>query len=101
MRLIIHDDAEAEIRETARRYGAERGELGADFFEKLEDCIRHVLADPTRFPVDQYSPRRTAVRFSILKRFPYKVLFLVEDDLVRVISVSHFRRHPRHWRGRI
>jgi hypothetical protein len=101
MRLIIHDEAEVEIRETARRYGAERRELATDFLAKLEDCIRDVLADPTRFALDRYSPRRTAVRMSILKRFPYKVLFLVEDDLVRLISVSHFRRHPRHWRRRI
>jgi toxin ParE1/3/4 len=34
------------------------------------------------------------VRRALLRRFPYSVFFLVEDDLAIVLAVHHRRRDP-------
>jgi len=35
-----------------------------------------------------------------MTRFPYAILYVLLEDRVLVVAVSHFHRKPDHWRGR-
>jgi hypothetical protein len=49
-----------------------------------------IAAMPTRWMVASGDIRR-----SLMKRFPYVILFrIVSDDSIRVTVVKHERRHP-------
>jgi len=40
------------------------------------------------------------VRRKLLRRFPYGVFFVLQDDEVIVIAIMHTRRQPNEWRSR-
>jgi toxin ParE1/3/4 len=64
--------------------------LGRDFVDEFERQILTIAAMPTRWMVASGDVRR-----SLMRRFPYAILFrIVADDTIRVTVVKHERRHP-------
>ncbi len=41
------------------------------------------------------------VRRSLLKKFPYAVVFIVMAEEIRILAVAHGRRRPGYWRARM
>ena len=41
------------------------------------------------------------VRRSLVRRFPYGVLYAEENDGVLVLAVMHLHRNPGYWKGRV
>ncbi len=70
--------------------------LGEDFIEDVERSI----ALFTEFP-SLGSPAPSATRRVHLSRFPYSLVYLVADDVIRVIAVEHQSRRPGFWRDRV
>ena len=95
MRLEIVDAALAEAQATKVYYAAVRTELGDAFVAELDATIARVMARPLAWPSRDGNTRR-----SLLNRFPYTVVFRVEDELIRVIAVMHQRQRPGYWQGR-
>lgn len=56
-----------------------------------------VVAAPLRYRV----VRKPNFRRASLTRFPYKVIYLDLDGRVEILAVSHNRRRPGYWTGRI
>jgi toxin ParE1/3/4 len=46
-------------------------------------------------------PRDVGVRRKLLQRFPYAIVFVETEEVVRVISVMHGHRRPAFWRRRL
>jgi len=44
--------------------------------------------------------KRRNVRWKLMNKFPYRVVFQVREDLITVIGVIHSARHDRQWRLR-
>ncbi|WP_438003790.1 hypothetical protein [Sorangium sp. So ce321] len=40
------------------------------------------------------------VRWWLVRRFPYSVLYRVRDDHIRILAIAHQNRRPFYWRGR-
>jgi plasmid stabilization system protein ParE len=40
------------------------------------------------------------IRWWLVKRFPYSVLYRIREDHIRVLAVAHQKRRPFYWRGR-
>jgi toxin ParE1/3/4 len=40
------------------------------------------------------------VRRALLRRFPYSLFFVVEDEVLIVIACFHASRDPSHWQKR-
>jgi plasmid stabilization system protein ParE len=40
-------------------------------------------------------------RRALLRRFPYPVLYVLEDQLILVTAVFHGHRDPRRWSERV
>jgi plasmid stabilization system protein ParE len=95
-RLIIRPEAEMELAEAFDWY--ERGVpgLGTDFLSATDVVIHSILTNPFQYPLIYKSIRR-----SLLRRFPYQVLFLTEEDTIIIVAVFHGARNPRHWQDRI
>ena len=36
-----------------------------------------------------------------LKRFPYAVVYWIDDGALRIIAVMHLHREPGYWHGRV
>jgi hypothetical protein len=85
--------AAREVREAARYYEAQVTGLGFVFIGELRAAIRRIELNPQAWcPLDKTLRRcRTA-------RFPYGVIYAIENGYILVVSVMHLHRHPDSWR---
>ena len=54
-----------------------------------------IFTSPLMFPVVF-----KAVRRALLRRFPYALFFVIEDEVIFVIACFHGNRDPLQWQNR-
>ncbi len=96
LRLIIRPEAEAELAEAFDWYERRVPGLGADFLAAVDAALDAVLSHPLQHPVVYRTVHRALTR-----RFPYQVLFVVEEDTVVIVAVFHGARDPSIWQDRL
>ena len=90
--LVIRPEAEADIAEAYRWYEDQQPELGADFLLALDTTFQLIRQNPNLYPKLYKDIRRVLIR-----RFPYGIFYLEEEDRVVVLAVLHARRDPGQW----
>ncbi len=94
--LIIRPEARDDLLDAFHWYQDQRQGLGFDF--KL--CADGAITKITRSPLI-YKKVYKDVRRVVLKRFPFSVYYLVDNDRLIVLAVLHARRDPENWKSRI
>lgn len=94
--LITRPEAEVDIEASALWYEGRRSGLGFRFLDELNEVLSRVVEGPHQFPVIDKGVRR-----ALLRRFPYGIYFMAEQDCVVVLAVLHLHRDPDTWRQRI
>ncbi len=94
-RLEFHPEAQAEFEWAARFFEEKAAGLGVDFVRVVERLARRVLDFPNSGQA--FGPR---LRRMLVPRFPYGLLYSVEDDRIFVVAVMHLHRQPGYWRPR-
>lgn len=94
--LVFHDNVELELRSSYRWHERQRSGLGEDLLGEIRNCLDRIEHDPESLPVIS-----GAVRFGLVKRFPFVIYFRVLADRVEVLAIVHGRRKSRVWRSRI
>jgi plasmid stabilization system protein ParE len=77
-------------------YESQARGLGEEFILDVEASLK-LIAD---FP-HLGSPGPAGTERIHLRRFPYSVVYRLEESLLRVIAVEHQRRRPFFWRDRV
>lgn len=95
MTVLFHPEAEAELNEATDYYEAIEAELGYDFAGEVYSAVERIIALPKAWPVVEGDIRRSLVR-----RFPYGILYSEEPGGVYIISVMHLNRSPDYWKHR-
>ncbi len=95
MRVVLDPAAAAELREAAVFYEECREGLGQEFLASVEAAFVAIARRPNLW-------RRLKGRFRrcLVHRFPYGVVYAVEDDVVYVAAVMHLKRKPGYWESR-
>ena len=93
--LRLRPEAEAEIEEAFRWYQERRSGLGSDFLLCLEETLEKIEHAPFVYPVVYRSIHRALIR-----RFPYGIFYVVEENRVTVLAVFHSNRDPGIWKDR-
>lgn len=96
MRHEFHPEARFEFRESAAFYEGCRSGLGVAFADEIESVIERILEAPDRWPFLEQDVRRC-----LAHRFPFGVLYTIEQDYVLIIAVMHCSRRPGYWRHRV
>jgi len=96
-RLIVRPEAEADITKSAIWYASREPELG------LEPCghPNTQLRSPFTIPGFLCIRKSPEVRRVLVKKFPYRIFYIVDHDLLVVFAVLHGARHERIWRQRL
>ena len=97
-RLIIRPEAEADIIEAAVWYEAREHGLGLAFTSEIQAAIQRALLTPLLYLHLREVPH---VRRILVRRFPYRVFYIVRADAVVVFAVLHATQHERHWEQRM
>ncbi len=96
MALTFSALARDELAEAKRYYNRLQKGLGDQFQHEAEIAANRIMEYPLawQFEIDPF-------RRFLLNRFPYKMLYVVENDHILVIAISHQHRQPDYWIDRI
>jgi len=95
-RIKLSEAALADLRSAAAWYEHHRAGWGDVFLVAVEAALQKIRRSPERFPIADEPVRR-----ALLRRFPYGVFYVTEEDRIDVIAIIHSSRDPETWRRRI
>jgi plasmid stabilization system protein ParE len=93
--VIFTQAARAELIAAQDWYESEASGLGRRFREAVDVLAKRMSENPHQFPVVLNDVRR-----ALLRRFPYALFFVIEDDELIVIACFHASRDPSRWQNR-
>ena len=96
MRYSFHPEARAEFKEATIYYSEKSPSLGVAFYSEVENAIEKIVEDP-----DLYRVIDEDVQRCLTKRFPYAVLYTIEDNYILILAVMHCSREPSYWKHRL
>ena len=97
MKMVVFDsEASDELHSAARYYEEKQEGLADEFMEEVEQAKERIGRMPQAFPLHTGSDLRKC----ILRRFPYTIFFLEQEDRVWIAAVAHQKRRPGYWSGR-
>ena len=87
--------AQQELDDAVAWYNKQAPGLGQDFLDELDRAVRRAVAFP--FSCPEIDP---GVRRCLLARFPYGLIYGIDQETIVVVAVAHLHREPRYWIGR-
>lgn len=96
MILSFHPEAEAEFNDAIDYYEDKERGLGYDFAVEVYATIQRITTFPKAWPVMENDVRRSLVR-----RFPYGILYSEATEEIWVVAVMHLHRTPEYWKHRV
>ncbi len=95
MRYVFHPEALTEYAEAVQSYAEHRVEVAQAFINAIEDAVYRIKKSPARYIVIDEDVRRCMTR-----KFPYGILYTIEQDYILILAVMHCSREPGYWKGR-
>jgi plasmid stabilization system protein ParE len=92
MKVIFSKYAKQELEDAASFYELEYPGLGEKFKEEVRRAILRIVDYP-----EAWSIERGEVRKYLLHKFPYKILYSIEQDYIFIITIAHGHRKPDYW----
>jgi plasmid stabilization system protein ParE len=96
MKYSFHPEAESEFENAIDYYEEKEQGLGYDFAVEVYSTIERILAHPRAWPIIEEDIRRSLVR-----RFPYGILYADAEEEIFIVAVMHLHRDPEYWKRRI
>jgi len=94
-KLLFHPQVNTELLDALKYYHEISPELSEDLLNKFQDSINLIFARPKLNPLIKRKYRKVN-----LERFPYKVIFSLDDDVIKILAFTHHKRKPSYWKGR-
>lgn len=90
------DEAKEDYYKIMNWYEQERPGLGMRFYELMNKLFQKLELSPSN-----YSYYSKPYRHTILKGFPYRIVFKVEGNKVRINAIFHTSRSAKELRKRL
>jgi hypothetical protein len=88
--------AQQEVDDAVSWYNNQTENVGLGFLDELDRAVRLVKSYPLAFTEIEPEIRRCR-----LARFPYALIYGIEQQTIIVIAVAHLRRQPGYWSDRL
>ena len=95
MKYVFHPAVLNEYAEAVQYYTEQRVEVAQAFVNAIEDAVYRIRETPARYTAIDEDVRRCMAR-----RFPYGVLYTIEQDYILILAVMHCSREPGYWKSR-
>lgn len=95
MSFSFHPDPEKEFNEAIEYYEDLESGMGYDFALEVHSAFKRSIAFPKAWPEIEEDIRRSLVR-----RFPYGILYSEEQSGIFIIAVMNLHRKPGYWKPR-
>jgi plasmid stabilization system protein ParE len=89
-KLIIKEEAIRDITEAALWYSQKQSLLGNKFIEEVEGAFNSIHSNPFLYQVQKKN-----IRYGYIKRFPYMVIYEIDENDIIVYGVIQAQRNPK------
>lgn len=96
MTYSFHPEAHVEFKEATLHYSEKSRLLGLAFYSEVEHAIEKIVENPLLYRVIDEDVRRC-----LTKRFPYAILYSIEEHYILILAVMHCSREPSYWKHRL
>ncbi len=95
-KLILLNEAEIEMQQAYDWYEEKSIGLGDDFMLCIDSKMQAILRTPLI-----YQKVYKNIRRAVIRRFPYCIFFIKEDNVIQILSIFHAHKNPMTFRNKI
>jgi plasmid stabilization system protein ParE len=95
MKYVFHPEALTEYAEAVEYYLQQGSEVAQAFIDTVENAVYQIRESPARWGVIDEDVRRY-----LTQKFPYGILYTIEQDYILILAVMHCSRKPGDWKNR-
>ena len=96
MRIRFAEAANNELNDACDWFEQQQSGLGARFRRDVREAALLIAKAPLLFPIELEDVRRY-----VMARFSYTLRYVLRDDEVWIMAVSHQHRRPDYWVDRV
>jgi len=96
MKSRFHEAARAELAEAVAYYDAKAFGLGDRLLVEVKTATRYIEQYPEIAPIIDAD-----VRANVLVRFPYSLMYVVEEHELFILAFAHQSQRPAYWSDRL
>lgn len=101
MILPYHPEANEELEQAIRDLATADPELADNLIDAVLRAEDEIIEGPLRYPVAEDAPVGFEVRYRLLKKFKYRLVYIADAGAAQVVAFAHLRRRPGYWHDRI
>jgi len=90
--IIVRLDAQIEVQEAFQYYQDKSEGLGFEFMRSVDAALQSVKRNPLAFQKTYKEARRV-----LLRKFPYALFYIAEENRIVVIACFHQKRSEIDW----
>ena len=90
--LIINPFAEKDIKDSKSWYNLQKDSLGKELQREIKETVFRVKENPLQFP-----KVKAQIRKAYVNKFPYIILYTINNQKINVFAVFHTSRDPNVW----
>ena len=94
-------EASAELEDAALWYAQKRAGLGVEFVQAVDAALDQIARWPAIGQRVLNVPDDILARRWPVSRFPYQVIYLEWEGIIRILAFAHDSREPGFWLSRI
>ncbi|MBM4262846.1 MAG: hypothetical protein FJ145_15630 [Deltaproteobacteria bacterium] len=98
--VVVLTEAEDELIAAARWYERQRTGLGQESRSAIADAMERLIEAPQAAAPVLTVPLSLGARQVFVKRFPYSIIFIEQED-IWIVAFAHQSRRPGYWRDRV
>jgi hypothetical protein len=95
MKISIDELANKEFNDAIDWYENQSEGLGKRFKKAVITQIKKIIKNPNWFLIEADN-----IYKAYIPKFPYKILFSIDKDMVTIWAIAHMHRKPWYWRSR-
>ena len=92
MKIEFSTIAYEEFKSAIEYYELQEIGLGIRFKYEVNKSLKRIKRYPEAWQQETKSTRRF-----LLKRFPYKIVYYLENERIIIVAVAHTHRKPFYW----
>ena len=96
MKVEILEVAERELDDGFIYYESLQDGLGKRFLFEIKNSIGRIVQYP-----NGWHPLSNNTRRSLVKKFPYGIVYQILEDKISIVAIAHLHRKPNYWKDRI
>ncbi len=96
MKIEFLKIAQQEVEDAFNWYNYQAAGIGYEFLDELDRAVRRASSFPKSCIEIESGLRRC-----LLARFPYGLIYGLDNECIIIVAVAHLHRNPRYWIDRV